>query len=478
MQRATIVGHTVILALTLGVVAAFAPGAVAGEGTGSDPDLWVERPPGANGLDGPDSPYSELAKTVGPAVVSILVSYGDELPPHAERSMPGPGQFAEGSGFVTHPDGYVVTNFHVVDRAETITVKFADGLELKARVVGGDPMTDIALLEVDNDDELPSVTLGDSSELDVGDYVVAIGNPLGLSHSMTAGIVSALDRRDLPIEGQEHQGNFIQIDAPINPGNSGGPLIDMNGDVIAINAAINRKGQGISFAIPINLVKTLLPQLEDRGYVVRSWLGVRIQGLDPMLARSFDVDDSRGALVTEVVSDSPASRAGIEPRDVIVGVNGAPIDDSDDLPLMISTFPIDSTITLDIVRDGDPTSIDVELESQPDQSAPDLPSRDDARTDRPDADDHYGISVISMNERLAAELDAASDEGVVVDELSEASPVKQAGLQQRDVILEVGSRSVNSEDEFQDALDANRDSDVIRLTIVRQGRSIYVAFPP
>ena len=443
--------------------------------TTNEANLWIEGSPAIDLGDLPSSPYAKLVREVGPAVVNILVSYDDrQRPPHA-RQMPSP-QFnglAEGSGFIIHPDGYILTNFHVIDRASTVTIKFEDKSELEANVIGGDPLTDLALLKVEADDPLPVVPLGDSSAVEVGDYVVAIGNPLGLSHSVTAGIISALDRRDLPIEGQEHQGNFIQVDAPINPGNSGGPLINMRGEVIGINTAINRQGQGISFAIPSNLVKALLPQLHERGYVVRSWLGVRIQPLDPLLARSFDLGSSGGALVTEVLPDSPAERAGIKKRDVIVSLNDESVDDSDELPLMVSTIPEGAKTVLHIIRDGEAMSLEVDLEALPDQSPPDLPgSEPTSEVDTEPA----GVEVTAMTETLSRELSAPEDTGVVVTSLSESSPARQAGLRNRDVILQVGTTVIDSESAFQDAIDALTNDDVVRLKVLRNGRSVYMAF--
>lgn len=453
-----------------------APAATADEAastTTTTGDYWVELDTGADPVDAPPSPYAELVRNVGPAVVNLIISYDDELPDHARRSMPGPRGLAEGSGFVIHPDGYLLTNFHVIDRAGKVSVKFDDGQELDAQVVGGDPITDIALLKLDTDRQLATVPLGDSSAVDVGDYVVAIGNPLGLSHSVTAGIVSALDRRDLPIEGQDHQGNFIQIDAPINPGNSGGPLLNMSGEVIGINTAINRQGQGISFAIPVNLIKTLLPQLHERGYVIRSWLGVRIQPLDPLLARSFGFDHHRGALVTEVIDDSPAAQAGIRERDIIVSMNEKIIADSDALPLMVSTTPQDAEVLLSIFRDGEYMQVQVELESLPDQSPPDLPG---TSTPSQHSDQPAGVEVTSMTERLSRQLRVPDDAGVVVKSLSDTSPARHAGLRNRDVIIQVGPRTVDSEQEFREAIQSASGNGVIRLKVLRNGRPVYMAF--
>src|SRR5690554_6927286 len=272
--------------------------------------IWTEGN-GARGVG--SSPFVELVDEVGPAVVSVVVSYAPGTGPSHMRDLGSGPALAQGSGFVINDEGFVLTNFHVIDNASSVQVRFSDRREMSARVVGVDQPTDLALLKLESDHgPLPIAPLGDSDALKVGEYVLAIGNPLGLNHSVSAGIVSALGRRNLPVEGREQAGDFIQTDAPINPGNSGGPLVSMNGEVIGINTAINRQGQGISFAIPINMVKTLLPQLEDRGFVERSWLGVRVQDLEPMLASSFRLESAAGALITEVVYPSPASQAALQ----------------------------------------------------------------------------------------------------------------------------------------------------------------------
>lgn len=439
-------------------------------------NFWIERTAAAPLVDGPESPYPRLVEAVGPAVVSILVSYDSSGPPPRRGipfRSPSPERLAEGSGFIINPDGYIVTNYHVIDHASALTVRLPDNREYDAEVIGGDPMTDLALLKVEADEPLPTVSLGDSNEIHAGDYVVAIGNPLGLSHSVTAGIISAVDRRDLPIQGREHQGNFIQVDAPINPGNSGGPLIDMNGEVIGINTAVNQQGQGISFAIPVNLLKTLLPQLKERGWVDRSWLGVRIQPLDRLLAQSFDLDDTRGALVTEVVDDSPASRADIRQQDIIVAVDGQSLMNSDALPLRISTTPGGSTISLEVIRDGEQLELEVELESLPDQERPDLPTAPQAPAP---GDVPAGVEVEAMTDDHSRRLDAPADRGVVITSLSEDSPARQAGVRNNDIILEVGSTPVDSEEQFHRALEEYDNGTAIRLKLLRDGRTVYKAF--
>ena len=454
-----------ILGLTLLVCVGIASTASAQDG-----QLWVD---GENAASERSSPYADLVDRVGPAVVNVRVDYQNG----PERSFPGiPQNVGEGSGFIIHPDGYAVTNYHVINNAKSVLLQFADGREYRAQVLGGDPKTDIALLKAETDEELPTVTLGDSSQVRVGDAIVAIGNPLGLSNSVTAGIISALDRRDLPIEGQDHEGNFIQLDAPINPGNSGGPLIDMNGDVVGINTAVNRQGQGISFAVPINLVKTLLPQLESRGHVVRSWLGVRWQPMDPLLASSFGYDDHRGALVTEIVDDSPAGRSELREKDIIVAIDDQPIIHSEDLPLHIATIEEGTTIHLGVIRDGEALDVEVLLEALPDQEPPELPT---LHSDSHDFDDNgmpAGIEVESMTDRLSRQLSAPEGSGVVVTSVAEGSPAHTSGLRNRDVIIRVAGHRVDTEEEFGDAVDAFQSGEVIRLKVLRSGRPHYLAF--
>ena len=435
--------------------------------------LWLD---GAT-VDGErTSPYADLVDRVGPAVVNVQVAYQNG-PDSSMRSFPGmPQNIGEGSGFIIHPDGYAITNYHVINNAQSVVLQFANGKELNAQVLGGDPQTDIALLKAETSEPLPTVSLGDSSSVRVGDAIVAIGNPLGLSHSVTAGIISALDRRDLPIEGQKHEGNFIQLDAPINPGNSGGPLIDMNGDVIGINTAVNRQGQGISFAVPINLVKTLLPQLESRGHVLRSWLGVRWQPMDPLLASSFGREDNRGALVTEVVEDSPAGRAGLQERDIVISIDDDEITHSEDLPLRIATIEEGTEISLGIIRDGERISLPVQLEALPDQTPPDIPT---IHTDSTDFDDNglpAGIEVESMTERLSRQLSAPEGSGVVVTSVADGSPANIAGLRDRDVIIRVSGQQVDTEEEFQSALHDLSAGEIVRLHVLRSGRPHYLAF--
>lgn len=436
--------------------------------------LWTEGR-GARGMD--TSPFVELVEEVGPAVVSVMVSYAPGTGPSHLRDLSSGPTLAQGSGFVIHEEGYVLTNFHVIDNASSVDVRFSDRREMPARVVGVDQPTDLALLKLEVDQgPLPVAPLGDSDALQVGEYVLAIGNPLGLNHSVSAGIVSALGRRNLPVEGREQQGDFIQTDAPINPGNSGGPLVSMNGDVIGINTAINRQGQGISFAIPINMVKTLLPQLQDRGFVERSWLGVRVQDLEPMLATSFRLESAAGALITEVVDMSPAAQAALQEGDVITHFGGRTILTSDDLPWYVSTTPAGSTVEVEIMRAGESQRVEVQMQAIPDQERPSLPVASASLPADPTSPTRFGVEVAPMTARLARQVRAPDERGVLVTGMSDDSPARQGGLRNRDVIVEVGTTPIDSQESFEQAVADLSAGDVVRLKIIRRGRSVYLAF--
>jgi serine protease Do len=241
-----------------------------------------------------------------------------------------------GSGFIIDRDGYILTNNHVVEKAQSIKVRLSDEKEYDAKVVGRDPKTDIALIKINTRQNLPVAPLGDSDSLEVGDWLIAIGNPFGLEHTVTAGIVSAKGR----VIGAGPYDDFIQTDASINPGNSGGPLFNLNGEVVGINTAIVSGGQGIGFAIPINVAKELLPQLKTKGRVVRGWLGVMIQKVTPEIAKGFGLKESEGALVSDVMEGSPAEKAGIKRGDVIVSYNGKRIKEMDQLPKLVGTTEV------------------------------------------------------------------------------------------------------------------------------------------
>ncbi len=447
--------------------------------------LWVEstRTSKPSDQEAPlrHTSFAKLAANIGPAVVNVIVTYAGsaqdgQVPSAHEWSDPrGPGE-AQGSGFIIHPSGYILTNFHVVDGAKLIKVRLSDNSEYSAHVVGVDPETDVALMKIDEARKLPSVVLGNSEAIRVGEYVVAIGNPLGLNHTVTAGIVSALGRKNLSVEGRELYSDFIQTDASINPGNSGGPLISLAGEVIGINTAINKHGQGISFAIPINMVKTLLPQLHSRGYVIRSWLGIRVQELHPTLALSFGLDNSLGALVTEVIDNSPAAKADIRAGDIILSFNGTTIRNTEQLPWLVSTAGGGRDVDVRLLREKKSQTMRVRMEDQPNQKQPTLPAtkRLSAGTSPPTAE--LGVRVKALTATLARQLGAHSAAGVVVTSLEDTSPARRSGLRQRDVITEVGESTIGTEDDFEKFTRGLGTGDVVRFKVVRGGRIIYIAF--
>jgi serine protease Do len=415
------------------------------------------------------SSFSKLVEEVGPAVVSLLVVFQED------KNSPTSGKSAQGSGFIIHPDGWLLTNNHVVENASEIRVKLSDKRELPAYVVGTDPQTDLALVKIDAKERFPTIALGDSDLVVVGEQVLAIGNPLGLDHTVTSGIVSALGRKDLAPEGRQLDAEFIQTDASINPGNSGGPLIGLHGEVIGINTAVNRAGQGIGFAIPINTVKLLVPQLHTRGHVIRTWLGVRVQELSPMLAKSFRLAEPRGALVTEVVDGSPAQRAGLLAGDVITTFGKYTIQHSEQLPWLVATGGEGSKVRVALWRAGKKVELDLTLEAIPNQTPPKIPSRPDPKAPaaKPASREH-GISVKPLDPAIARQLGAR--DGVLVTDVLDASQAKLSGLRPRDVITEIGERSVASEDDFKRAVDALTAGQVVRLKILRGGRVAYLAF--
>jgi serine protease Do len=442
--------------------------------------VWIEESD-HEGID-PEAPLrfsslSTLAERLSPSVVNIIVSYGsgddiERLLGKGEWSVT-PHAAAQGTGFVIHPDGYILTNNHVVEGAGAITVKMLDSAEHDARIVGMDPQTDVALLKIDTKRKLPAIALGDSEKTRVGEHVIAIGNPMGLSHTVTTGIVSALGRRDLGIDNDVYA-EFIQTDASINPGNSGGPLIGLGGDVIGMNTAINRHGQGIGFAIPINMVKKLLPHLAEKGYVVRSWLGVRVQSLDRQLAKTFGLDKPTGALVTEVVDESPATKGGIKAGDVILSFDGTAISSSDRLPWLASTAGAGRTVNVEVLRKKKRIDLDVHLEKLPDQDPPSIPKLTQSKAAAPSGAD-FGVNVKELTDSLARQLGASDANGVVVTTVGDDSAARGAGLRQRDVITEVGDARVKDSSEFDKALAGFGSGEVVRLKVVRGGRVVYIA---
>jgi serine protease Do len=346
-----------------------------------------------------------------------------------------PMQHGTGSGFVIRPDGIVLTNNHVVERAKEITVALSDGRELDAKVLGRDSKTDLAVLKVKSAEPLPTVQLGDSDALAVGDWVVAIGNPFGLSNTVTAGIVSAKGRAI----GEGPYDQFIQTDAPINPGNSGGPLFDEHGRVVGINTAIFSQSGGnigIGFAIPINLAKELVPQLEEHGHVTRGWLGVSIQKLTPALAESVGADGTHGALVAGVTADSPAARAGVKVGDVITAWDGKAVDEASTLSTLVAGTAIGKTVPVELRRDGATRTVEVAVGKLADDEV----ASNDTRSSR----GHWGLVVRDLTPAERREHGIEEDSGVLVTAVAPDSPAAEADLKPGDVVLQVNRRPVGS----------------------------------
>ncbi len=394
--------------------------------------------------------FADLAARVSPAVVNVKVTstvktelpdqfFGEDFPFHG-FGLPvpeQPHQFKQqgtGSGFIIRKDGVILTNNHVVDNAQEITVTLADKQQYKAKILGRDPKTDLAILKIEPKGSLPTLALGDSAALRVGDWVMAIGNPFGLTNTVTTGIVSAKGRTI----GAGPYDDFIQTDAPINPGNSGGPLFNMSGEVVGINTAIFSQSGGnigIGFAIPVNLVKSLVPDLETKGTVTRGWLGVSVQPVTPELARSFGLDKQRGALVGDVMAQGPAEKAGIERGDVIVSYDGKNIDDASALPALVASTPVGKTVPVEIVRDGKSKTVEVLLGKLNDRATA-LNTKEEKV--------EWGLALQDIRPEERPQMNLAGNEGVLVTSVAPGSPAQNAGIQPGDVILQVNQVPVKS----------------------------------
>jgi serine protease Do len=456
-----------------------------GTRAGADDHLWTELPPEMRSVSAQTLPdFAELAEKLSPAVVSISTESSEsagEKPsggtgglrnPLEDFPRFGPGR-SLGSGFIITRDGYILTNEHVVQSGGKIRVSSQTGEHYIAKVIGRDSKSDVALLKIEPKRELPVAPLGNSDDLRVGEWVMAIGNPFGFNHSVTVGIVSAKGRF---IPGNYDE--FIQTDASINQGNSGGPLIDARGQVIGVNSAIyTRTGVniGIGFAIPINLVKEELPQLRTAGRVTRGWLGVYIQKITPEIADSMGLTQARGALVAEVLPKGPASAAGLKRGDVIVSFDNREIDDSRELPLLVGRSPLGHQARLKIIRDKAPKEVAITIaESKEDQVVAAL-SREPALKGERSA---FGLYVRDLNDDLARELGLDESKGVVIAEVQPGSRAEQAGLRARDVILEVNRTAIADVASYNRALKST-DGEKSPLLLVRRGDAvIYVALKP
>lgn len=430
----------------------------------------------------PESPFVGVVDKALPAVVFIdvrkKVGGGDGSDPQEQLFRRFFGDDAprrpsvrpsSGSGFIIDKQGHVLTNNHVVRDADQITVTLNDKRQFKATVVGTDPETDVAVIKIQGDN-LPTVPLGDSDNLRVGDWAIAIGNPLGeLKGSVTVGIISAQGRSNLNIfGGSPGFQDFIQTDASINFGNSGGPLCNIRGEAIGINTAINPSGQGIGFAIPINLVKHVADQLVSSGTVKRAWLGVQLAELTPELAEGFGLKGNEGVVIQDVLPGQPAQRAGLKRNDVIVGFEGRPVSDLQKFRLKVADTPIGSKVNLEVLRDGKRVPVTVTLsERNRDQIAENAPATPDA----PDAPANLGglrVRDLTRSEIASAKISA----GVSITDVEDGSAADEAGLQSGDIVEEVGGKPVGSADDFVAAIAAARKADKRHaVLLVRRGEN-------
>jgi len=394
--------------------------------------------------------------------------FGDRFPAPPGRGGPGRSQERQslGSGFIVSDDGYILTNAHVVEGADEIVVRLNDRRELEAELIGSDTQTDVALLKVEATG-LPTLEMGDSDTLRVGEWVAAIGSPFGFDHSVTAGIISAINRT-LPRDAYVP---FIQTDVAINPGNSGGPLFNLDGEVIGINSQIfTRSGgfMGLSFAIPINVAMDVANQLRDDGRVRRGWLGVMIQPVSRDLAESFGMENPSGALIADLDPEGPAAEAGLQAGDVVLEVNGEEVEQSRNLPRLIGRVAPGSSAELTIMRDGEQRDVEVTIGDWPDADEP-----TQARSGETDAQARLGIAMAELEDGQRQRL--GIDNGVLVRDVEPGGAAAEAGVRPGDVIVSIDHHAVKSADQLREVVESLPTDRAVPLRLYRDGRSLFVA---
>jgi serine protease Do len=469
---------------TLGAIALAVALAGGGFAVGQETQRQAAPAPArADEARGPLPSFAELASRVSPTVVNIKSTtiektdfpdqlFGENFPfrgfggPMPPRSREFRRQ-GTGSGFIVRKDGLILTNNHVVENARDITVTLSDKQQYKAKILGRDPKTDLAVIKIEPKTALTAVTLGDSDKLRVGDWVIAIGNPFGLTNTVTTGIVSAKGR----MIGAGPYDDFIQTDASINPGNSGGPLFNLDGEVVGINTAIFSQSGGnigIGFAIPANLVKNLVPELETKGSVTRGWLGVSVQPMTADLARSFGLDKDRGALVGDVVAQGPAEKAGIKRGDVIVSYDGKKIDQSTALPGLVAATPVGKTVPIEVLRDGKTVTINVAVAKLNDATAAVGPKEEDKA--------EFGLALQNIRPEERRQMGLKGNEGVLVTAVMPGGPGANAGIQAGDVILQVNRTPVSSVESAKAEADkADKDKPLLILLRRADGSTGFAA---
>jgi serine protease Do len=427
--------------------------------------------------------FVELAKRLKPSVVNIGTA--KTVKPRRQFQRPYGGPFGNdpfqeffdryfddmhprgykqrslGSGFIID-GGYILTNNHVVSGADEIKVKLADNREFKAEIKGVDERLDLALLKIDAKGALPAAKLGNSDSIQVGEWVMAIGNPFGLAETVTAGIVSAKGR----VIGSGPYDDYIQTDASINPGNSGGPLFNTSGEVIGINTAMVSGGQGIGFAIPINMATSIIPQLKEKGTVTRGWLGVSIQQVTPDLAKSFGLSDENGALVSGIIPGSPADKGGLKAGDIIMDFDGKKIQEMNELSRMVAAAPVGKKVALSVMRAGKEKKVTVIIERLKESGAD---NGEEAIQDK------LGLTVRELNKELAERFQLKETTGVVVTDLKSDGAAQEAGIAEGDIIKEIDGKAIATLKDYEKAVTAHKKGEIIRFLLKRGDNSLYLA---
>lgn len=432
--------------------------------------------------------FADLAERLKPAVVNISTTkvitsggmrrfrspFGDEFP--FDKFFGGDEFFRRffrdtperefkqrslGSGFIISKDGYIFTNNHVVEKADKIRVRLSDGKEYDASVVGRDAKTDIALIKIKPTNSLPVVEFGDSDKLRVGDWVIAIGNPFGLAHTVTAGIVSAKGR----VIGSGPYDNFIQTDASINPGNSGGPLFDLEGKVVGINTAIVARGQGIGFAIPVNMAKELLSDLKTKGKVVRGWLGVSVQDVTEDIAKNLKLKEAKGALINDVFEGDPADKAGLKAGDIIIEINGKKIKNTREVLRIVALLSVGKKIEIKVLRDEKEKVFQIVIAERKERKE---------LADAGKIKEYFGMTAQEITPEIAEHLGLSDTKGVIVSHVKEGSPADNAGIKSGDIILQANRVKVSSIKDYLRGISRKGAKDSCLLLIKRGKVSFFV----
>jgi serine protease Do len=427
---------------------------------------------------GAPASFADLAEKLGPTVVNIRATKVIKSRSIPNGDMPFPGnddffrrffgdlperelrQKSLGSGFIISSDGYIFTNNHVVEKAEKIRVKLSNGKEYDAEVKGRDPNTDIALIKIKADKALPYATLGNSDKLRVGEWVFAIGNPFGLDHTVTAGIISAKGR----IIGSGPYDNFLQTDASINPGNSGGPLFNMAGDVVGINTAIVAQGQGIGFAIPINMAKEILTDLKSKGRVTRGWLGITVQDITEEIATNMKLKNQKGALVSQVLEGEPGDKAGMKSGDVIINIDGKAISDAKDLTKTVAGLKVGKKVQIKTLREGKEILLSVIIGER----------KDTLTAKAEPIPDQLGMTVQEVTPEIERRLGRKVKGNVIITRVRSGSPADEAGLKVLDIILQINKTTIRSMKDYQNIISRKPENNSWLMLIQRGGTSFFV----